>query len=224
MPWTERQTSCCECGEGSLQAEAHLPKMERGPTLRNPFNSQPLISHLTNSNRYDILLAKVADSVPVWSPNSPQPAVYFQPFDFVGPLFSYSYELFVVPNKVKAFAIKQIRTLCAKYWEWECPPPLCPPCLPGRKARLCGKPHVLSSLRPLCRLFALFSALVPFVFNRLHPLFGKHPGGGIQRAFGLMEKTRGHAGACPLHSFDQLRVDYALAPLEKLPTASASVL
>jgi hypothetical protein len=45
----------------------------------------------------------------------PQPAVYSQPFDFVGPLFSYSYGLFVVPKKVKSFAIRQIRTLCAKY-------------------------------------------------------------------------------------------------------------
>ncbi len=45
----------------------------------------------------------------------PQPRVYSQPLDFVGPLFSYSYELFVVPKTVKSFAIKQIRTLCAKY-------------------------------------------------------------------------------------------------------------
>jgi hypothetical protein len=45
----------------------------------------------------------------------PQPAVYCQPFDFAGPLFSYSYGLFVVPKKLKSFAIKQIQTLCAKY-------------------------------------------------------------------------------------------------------------
>src|SRR5216684_5160075 len=48
------------------------------------------------------------------------------------------------------------------------PPPQC----------LCGKSHVLSSLQPLLPLFALFSALPPFVFNRLQPLFPKHPGGG----------------------------------------------
>src|SRR5712692_1529106 len=42
---------------------------------------------------------------------------------------------------------------------------------------LCGKSHVLSSLPPLCRLFALFSALPTFVFNGLQPLFAKHPGG-----------------------------------------------
>jgi hypothetical protein len=47
----------------------------------------------------------------------PQPAVYSEPFDFVDPLFSYSYELFVVPKTVNSFAIKQIRTLCAKYGE-----------------------------------------------------------------------------------------------------------
>ncbi len=47
----------------------------------------------------------------------------------------------------------------------------CPLCL-------CGKSHVLSSLPPLCRLFALFSAPPSFVFNRLRPLFPKHPGWG----------------------------------------------
>jgi hypothetical protein len=45
----------------------------------------------------------------------PQPAVYYQPSDFVDPLFSYSYGLFVVPKKLKSFAIRQIRTLCPKY-------------------------------------------------------------------------------------------------------------
>jgi hypothetical protein len=35
------------------------------------------------------------------------------------------------------------------------------------------------SLQPLCRLFVLFSALVSFVFNRLQPLFPKHPGWGV---------------------------------------------
>ncbi len=37
---------------------------------RNPFNSQPLISHLTHSNGCGNLQPKVADSVPVWPPNS----------------------------------------------------------------------------------------------------------------------------------------------------------
>jgi hypothetical protein len=47
-------------------------------------------------------------------------------------------------------------------------------------ASLClrGKSHVLSSLQPLVPLFALFSALRSFVFNRLQPLFPKHPGWG----------------------------------------------
>jgi hypothetical protein len=39
-----------------------------------------------------------------------------------------------------------------------------------------GKSHVLSSLQPLVPLVALFSALPSFVFNRLQPLFPKHPG------------------------------------------------
>src|SRR6266478_5535153 len=37
---------------------------------------------------------------------------------------------------------------------------------------------VCSGLEPLFRLFGLFSALVCFVFNRLQPVFRKHPGGG----------------------------------------------
>ncbi len=41
-----------------------------------------------------------------------------------------------------------------------------------------GKPHVLSSLPSLWSLFVLFFALPSFVFNRLQPLFKKHPGVG----------------------------------------------
>ena len=37
---------------------------------------------------------------------------------------------------------------------------------------------VCIDLPPLCPLFALFSAFVSFVFNRLQPLFRKHPGWG----------------------------------------------
>jgi len=37
---------------------------------------------------------------------------------------------------------------------------------------------VCIDLAPLCRLFVLFSAFVSFVFNRLQPLFRKHPGWG----------------------------------------------
>src|SRR6266446_5473797 len=39
---------------------------------------------------------------------------------------------------------------------------------------------VYRSLVPLCRLFALFSAFGSFVFNRLQPLFQKHPGVGYR--------------------------------------------
>ncbi len=37
---------------------------------------------------------------------------------------------------------------------------------------------VCIDLPPLCPLFSLFSAFVSFVFNRLQPLFRKHPGWG----------------------------------------------
>jgi len=45
---------------------------------------------------------------------------------------------------------------------------------------LCGKSILFIVLEPLCPLFPLFSALAPFVFNRLQPLFPKHPGGGYR--------------------------------------------
>ena len=38
---------------------------------------------------------------------------------------------------------------------------------------------VCIGLEPLCRLFAPFSSHVSFVFNRLQPLFRKHPGVGV---------------------------------------------
>ncbi len=49
----------------------------RSAPARNPFNSQSLISHLTNSNGCGNLHAKVADSVPVSSLlSSPTPCVF----------------------------------------------------------------------------------------------------------------------------------------------------
>jgi hypothetical protein len=81
--------------------------------------------------------------------------------------------------------------------------------------------QLAASLTSLC----LFSAPRLFVFNSLQPLLPKHP--GVWRCpslFDLGQKTRGHAGACPLRNSDPLRVDYALTPLLKLATASASVL
>src|SRR6266436_580798 len=45
-----------------------------------------------------------------------------------------------------------------------------------------GKSIVFRRLLPLSRLFALFSALPPFVFNRLQPLFAKYRGWGIPNA------------------------------------------
>src|SRR6266849_5724414 len=59
---------------------------------RNPFNPQPLISHLTNSNGCGNLHAKVADSVPVWSLPSPATPCVSTTLRFIAPLFSYSYK------------------------------------------------------------------------------------------------------------------------------------
>src|SRR6266446_4469506 len=51
-----------------------------------------------------------------------------------------------------------------------------------------GKSIVFMHLLPLSRLFALFSALPPFVFNRLQPLFAKY------RGWGIPNSTTGHPG------------------------------
>ena len=45
-----------------------------------------------------------------------------------------------------------------------------------------AKSFVCIGLLPLCRLFALFSALASFVFNRLESLSTKHPGCGTSHA------------------------------------------
>ncbi len=102
----------------------------------------------------------------------PQPAVYSQPFDFVAPLFSYSYEL-LFPQP-----------LCFDN-DLNCPggDPIVSQCRPLPRPGRGSKSHVLRSLQRLCRVFAFFSALVPFVFKSLEPLLPKHPGGGFLRRF-----------------------------------------
>ncbi len=102
----------------------------------------------------------------------PQPSVFPQSFDFVGPLFSYSYELlFPQPlcfeNDLNCPGGDPIVSLCRRLPR------------PGRGS----KSHVLRALQPLCRLFALFSALPSFVFKSLEPLLPKHRGGGFLRPF-----------------------------------------
>src|SRR5258707_9449288 len=91
---------------------------------------------------------------------------------FVSPLFSYSYELlFPQPlyfdnhphcPEVRGTSLQSLSELCASA-------PLPRPCRGGKSI-------VFRHLLPLSRLFALLSALPPFVFNRLQPLSRKHPG------------------------------------------------
>src|SRR6266404_1296023 len=93
---------------------------------------------------------------------------------------------FAFPNRVKPFKIKQIQTLLTKHPGWgylrsvpsvpSVPSVLRTPCSLCC-AFSCSCPScVFSNLQPLCCLFALFCAPVPFVFSNLQPLFGKHPG------------------------------------------------
>src|SRR5258707_11387069 len=95
---------------------------------------------------------------------------------FVSPLFSYSYELlFPQPlyfdnhphcPEVRGTSLQSLSELCASA-------PLPRPCRGGKSI-------VFRHLLPLFRLFALFSALPPFVFNRLQPL-SQNTGGGVSR-------------------------------------------
>ncbi len=74
---------------------------------------------------------------------------------------------------------------------------------PGRG----GKSLPFKRLPPLCRLFALFSAFVSFVFNGLRPLFSKHPGGGVAPA-----TTEEHR-ASPVRTADERRVGSRSVPV-----------
>src|SRR6266481_1027949 len=100
---------------------------------------------------------------------------------FVSPLFSYSsYEL-LFPQPLYF----DNHPHCPGVWGYK-PPNLPPNSVPPRRClpRPCrgGKSIVFRRLLPLFRLFALFSALPPFVFNRLQPLFAKYRGWGIPNA------------------------------------------
>jgi hypothetical protein len=62
------------------------------------------------------------------------------------------------------------------------------------------QPSCLHRLAASCPLFALFSALVPFVFNRLQPLFAKHP----------------EWGCVPIRSLGTRRVDDEDCPVPEI--------
>src|SRR5882762_9651332 len=98
---------------------------------------------------------------------------------FVSPLFSYSYEL-LFPQLL--YFVNHPHGPRVGVQTSNLSPNSVPPrrCLP----RPCrgGKSIVFRRLLPLFRLFALFSALPPFVFNRLQPLFAKYRGWGIPNA------------------------------------------
>src|SRR5712671_3533396 len=75
-----------------------------------------------------------------------------------------------------------------------------PPSLPTTDFRAFQRANSFVSigLPPLCRLFALFSAFVSFVFNRLQPLFQKHPGGGVSSLSSQPSAVHMRASASPM--------------------------
>ena len=194
---------------------------------RKPFNSQSLIYHLTHSNECGNLQTKVLLTVSPFRPFLlPQPLVFSRapyckffrmrslapnslegygkcarnPFRFrsyknapsasqsrrfAGPLFSSPYKSLF--PQLPSFHIGVSPSGVSS----KTSPPLC---LGPVSQTLCSQRLAAS----LC-LFALFSALVPFVFKRLQPLLPKYRGGGFdspsafgpQMRFGMPEWVYG---------------------------------
>jgi hypothetical protein len=111
----------------------------------------------------------------------PQPRVYSQPFDFVGPLFSYSYGLFVVPKNIKSFAIRQIRTLAQNTGGGGCVSRLCALRASPTRRRVSMANPMFSAV---CSLFVVslrsFLHSLP-LFSRACSLFRQNTrvGGGV---------------------------------------------
>src|SRR5690348_5951862 len=84
--------------------------------------------------------------------------------------------------------------------------------------------HVSQAFSCNYALFCATAQRLLHCFQSLAHSFVVDRGWGESNASIAGRKTGGNAEACPLHHSSQLRVSYAPAPLEKLPTASASVL
>jgi hypothetical protein len=167
----------------------------------------------------------------------PQPVVYSQPSDFVGPLFSYSYELFVAPKKGKSFVIRQIRTLAQN--------------TRGVGAFLSGcsrshRPRVTSHVFSFaCRLFVVSLRSFPHsfpLFSTACSLFYENTrvGGIVRTQLTGFKDKRARRGVpssqcrlspCEIRAAvlrgwrgELAATSYAPAPLAKLATASASEL
>src|SRR5260370_3909647 len=92
------------------------------------------------------------------------------------PVFSTTCRLFVAPKKVNSFAIKQIQPLLPKHPGWGALCDLCAPISVHSVLRFFLHLTCSQQLTDSLSLFALFSALVFFVFNSIQTLFAKHPG------------------------------------------------
>jgi hypothetical protein len=134
-----------------------------------------------------------SECLPLSSPAThyPRPGVH-SPFisPFIAPLFSCSLapisegykSLFAPPrsqNSLFSYSYKSIFPQPLSFHIHAKPPVCFQEFLPLRALCLGGKSIFFILLPPLSSLFALFSALVSFVFNRLQPLFRKHPGVGV---------------------------------------------
>ena len=179
---------------------------------RKPFNSQSLISHLTNSNECGNLQTKVLLTVSLFRPFLlPQPRVFSR-----APYCKFFRMRSLAPNSLEGYgkcarnpfrfrsykdapSALRVTSFCRSFvfitlqiplpatpffsHPYKTPgvspsgvssktsPPLC---LGPVSQTLCSQRLAAS----LC-LFALFSALVPFVFKRLQPLLPKYRGWGV---------------------------------------------
>ena len=108
------------------QATLHIlpPLLLPRRLARKPFNPQPLISHLTNSNGCGNLIPGSANVSPLGTLLLPQPRVYSQPSDFsrqprnVSHAVSYSCRLFFSLGalfRARFVYFQQLADSCAKH-------------------------------------------------------------------------------------------------------------
>jgi len=167
--------------------------------LRNPFNPQPLISHLTNSNGCGNLQPRSADSVPVSSFLFPATPCVSAPYNSnqtnscasyhipATPMLPCNYKLFPAMANTYPPHNQQLPHSFHAHRGWH------------PKHHDAGRLSAVSIFRSgrrsandqsLCFqrrtasyfLLPLFSRLPSFVFNRLQPLFAKHPGWVCRRS------------------------------------------
>ena len=162
-----------------------LSVSSRSAPLRNPFNPQSLISHLTNSNGCGNLCTKVLLTVSPFRPSfPPQPSVYSRNQRLLPSYAPRNANISSIFNILRILSVATGVSLLRHSPSIPLPSlRSLRPCLP-RPARG-GKSHVFSSLPPLEISLRSFSHSLP-LFSTVCALFCKNTrGGDPDPVFGL---------------------------------------